>query len=76
VALWRSYRFNIRGVLRQGDNTLRVRVVNTLANAIQASYGTGKVKTEAGPVHIESYAKFRPGVLRSGLIGPVQVLTI
>ncbi|MCC6483779.1 MAG: hypothetical protein IT209_02940 [Armatimonadetes bacterium] len=76
VALWRSYRFNLSGVLRQGRNDLRVRVVNTLANSIQASYGSGKTETRANEGHINRYARYEPGQLRSGLIGPVRVLTL
>lgn len=76
VALWKSYRFNISGVLRQGENHLRVRVVNTLANAIQASYGGGRVPTQANEGYINRYTHYEPGKLRSGLIGPVRILTM
>jgi len=68
VRLWRPYRFDVSGVLRKGRNELRVRVVNTLANAIQASYG----KDSDCPR--QAFSTFAPGTLRSGLMGPVQFM--
>ena len=76
VALWRPYRFRVSGALKQGENRLRVRVVNTLANSIAATYGAAGAATSAAPHHIESYARFAPGRLRSGLIGPVTLLAL
>lgn len=74
AVLWRPYRLPCSGALKKGENVLRVRVLNTLANAIQAAYGTGKVPTAASADQVAAYAKFEPGRLRSGLIGPVRLL--
>ena len=50
--------------------------MNTLANSIAATYGAAGAATSAAPHHIESYARFAPGRLRSGLIGPVTLLAL
>lgn len=74
VRLWRPYRFAADSSLRRGENRLKVRVANTLANSIQATYGSGRVPTSADQEKVQRYARFEPGTLRSGLIGPVRVL--
>jgi len=74
VRLWRPYRFAVESHLRRGENRLRVRVANTLANSIRATYGSGRVPTGADEDRVQRYARFEPGRLRSGLIGPVRLL--
>jgi len=74
VRLWRPYRFDVSDALVRGTNHLKVRVANTLANAIQATYGTGRAETAANEGHINGYARFADGKLRSGLIGPVKMM--
>ncbi len=74
VRLWRPYRFRLDSSLRRGENLLRVRVANTLANSIQASYGTGRARTGADEEKVQRYARFEAGALRSGLIGPVRLM--
>jgi hypothetical protein len=74
VRLWRPYRFAVESHLRRGENRLRVRVANTLANSIRATYGSGRMPTGADADRVQRYARFEPGRLRSGLIGPVRLL--
>ncbi len=68
VRLWAPYRFCVTDKLEEGSNRLDVRVVNTLANAIAASYGDSEDAVKRGS------ASFEPETLRSGLLGPVQLL--
>lgn len=75
TVLWRPYRVAVGEALKEGQNTLRIRVANTVANAMQASYGTGRAHSEAGKHHRDRWAKFKEGELRSGLIGPVRILS-
>lgn len=65
--IWGPYRFRVTDELQAGSNRLEVRVVNTLANAIAASYGDS-----ADPVK-QGAASFPAEALRSGLLGPVQL---
>jgi hypothetical protein len=73
--MWPPYRYLVTGAVRDGENRLRVRVTNTLANAIQESYGTGAAPTEAADWQVQQYARFTDERLRSGLMGPVRLLT-
>jgi hypothetical protein len=72
--MWPPYRYRVTDALRAGENRLRVRVTNTLANAIQESYGTGKAPTAAEDWQVKQFARFADDRLRSGLMGPVRLL--
>lgn len=73
VRLWAPYRYRAGCNLKKGENKMRVRVVNTLANSISASYADRRSPTSARDMHVESCARFKPGALRSGLMGPVSM---
>ena len=74
VRLWKPYLYRISDALRKGANRLRIRVANTLANAIRETYGTGKTPTSATREQVERFARFAEGELVSGLLGPVRIL--
>jgi hypothetical protein len=75
---WKPYRFATGGALKAGDNELRVRVTNTLANylvsdAVRKDWGS---RTGAGwPGVYDGRANaFEKLSTRSGLFGPVRVV--
>lgn len=72
-ALWSPYVFPVKGKLREGTNSLRVMVTNTLAN----QYTTASLldrwpANPVGPYHSTSLS-FEPESVTSGLYGPVRI---
>jgi hypothetical protein len=74
VRMWKPYRYPISAAIREGENRLRIRVANTLANAIQETYFKQEVPTAATQEQVQRFARFKEGELRSGLLGPVMIL--
>lgn len=72
---WKApYRLLLSGRLREGNNTLEIRVTNTWANRLT---GDSKPDAATGTTRT-SYPYFTPDLPldRSGLIGPVRILSI
>ena len=63
--LWTPYRFDLTRYLRKGPNTLRISVVNTLANYF-SQFDFLKDKPLYG-------GGWKPWMVPSGLIGPVTI---
>lgn len=65
VLLLRPYRADVTGMLRAGENTLQITVVNALFNALSAKGASANYLPEA--------TNTATGLLPSGLIGPVRL---
>jgi len=73
--LWPEWRVPIAGLLRAGVNTLRVKVVNTLANQYVHNRAYERwTPAQLGPYHPRALT-FEPDSLPSGLFGPVRILS-
>jgi hypothetical protein len=75
--LWPPYALDVTGLLREGRNTLEVRVTNTPANRFFARAEDRKRAEEAGwfeGTYVGTYERFEGDSLRSGLLGPVRVM--
>ncbi len=65
VLLMRPYKADVTGLLRAGENTLRITVVNTLFNALSAQGTSENYDPET--------TNIANGLMPSGLIGPVRL---
>lgn len=77
------YKYDITGYLKQGENILRVEIANTWSNRIVGDALTGKkfTKTNVLNTQIPGIDKIRfpwgkVPLIRSGLFGPVKILTV
>jgi hypothetical protein len=77
---WQPYRFRTGKALRSGPNELRIRITNTLANylvspAVRADWASKKGPGWPG-VYDARANEFEKQSTKSGLFGPVRLLTI
>jgi hypothetical protein len=77
---WQPYRFRTGKALRSGPNELRVQVTNTLANylvspAVRADWASKKGPGWPGVYDARAH-EFERQSTRSGLYGPVRLLTV
>jgi hypothetical protein len=67
------YQLDITRVLKAGENTIEVKVVNTWVNRL---IGDSKLPVAERKVSAQVMPNISKGVVSSGLLGPVKVLTI
>jgi len=77
------YKYDVTGYLKPGENILRVEIANTWSNRIVGDALTGKkfTKTNVLNTQIPGIDKIRfpwgkVPLIRSGLFGPVKILTV
>ena len=71
---WRPYTFPIQGILREGENELKIAVTNTFANQYVTTRKLDKwPKNILGWYH-EGMVRLETESLASGLFGPVTIL--
>ncbi len=75
---WRPFRWDVGKALRRGRNVLEVEVVNTRANDLAGDAGRIREVEQKGWLknsYINMYGKFDREMVRSGLFGPVRLMT-
>ena len=71
--LWQPFVYDIKGMIREGDNVLKVTVTNTLANQYTYTKALDKwPPIELGPYHSRTLG-FEKESVSSGLLGPVTI---
>jgi len=76
--LWPPYAFEVTGLLKTGDNQLRIVVTNTPANRFFARPENRAAAEAQGwfdGTYVGTYERFEADSLPSGLLGPVRVLS-
>ena len=83
VAWTKPFRFDVTGILKNGDNTLTVEVANTWSNRLKGDALTGQKHTNTNirTTNIAGLNKIQVPwaevpLIRSGLFGPVTLMTI
>lgn len=76
IAWSRPYRFEVSGLLQNGNNTLRVEVANTWSNRLTGDAITGEKYTSTNITNVEKVPWAKLPLLESGLLGPVRLQTI
>lgn len=81
VRVWEPYWFGTGKSLRKGQNELRIRVTNTLANylvspAVRASWASMKINGPWPGRYEAQQIEFEKRSTKSGLFGPVRLLAL